>query len=107
MALSTNEQETTIQFSRDDKTCRMWTSDTRMITRMDKLVAEYPDIYKETAAHTIHGEVSDKSYEYPKKYAYPKKPRPEMSEENKEKARMRFTAMKRNNPANANISNIK
>lgn len=56
--------------------------------------------------NTQHGEVSDKSYEYPKKYAYPKKPRPEMSEENREKARMRLATMKRNDPANTNISNI-
>lgn len=99
MAANINEQETTIQFSRDGKMCRMWTSDTHMISKMDKLAKEFPDVYKIVRESTARDEVVDKTYEYPKKFAYPRKPRPEMSEERKIQMRQRMMEMrtKKNN----------
>ena len=93
MSVNGNEQETTISFSKTEQTCCMWTSDTCMIARMDKLVKKYPDVYRCVGVGTVRGEVVNKEYEYPKKYAYPKKPRPPMSEEQKEKARKRMEKM--------------
>lgn len=62
-----------------------------MIARLDKLVKEFPDAYKIVAEHIIQGEISDKQYEVSqKKLAYPKKPRPAMPEEQKQKARERL-----------------
>ena len=90
MSVNGNEQETTISFSKTEQTCRMWTSDTYIIARMDKLVKKHPDVYRCVGVGTVHGEVVNKEYEYPKKYTYPKKPRPPMSEEQREKARMRM-----------------
>ena len=89
--VSTLEQETTIQFDRTGKTATIWTSDTNMIARLDKLVKEFPDAYKIVAEHIIQGEISDKQYEVSqKKLVYPKKPRPAMPEEQKQKARERL-----------------
>lgn len=42
MGLSVAEQETTITFSRDSNECKVWTSDTTMMTKLDKL-ANDPD----------------------------------------------------------------
>lgn len=89
--VSTLEQETTIQFDRTGKTATIWTSDTNMIARLDKLVKEFPDVYKIIAEHTMQGEISDKQYEVSqKKLVYPKKPRPQMPEEQRQKARERL-----------------
>ena len=35
-----NEQETTIQFNRDESTVNIWTSDSTVMTRLDKLAKE-------------------------------------------------------------------
>lgn len=37
MSIPINEQETVIQISRDSKTASIWTSDTTVMTRLDKL----------------------------------------------------------------------
>ena len=41
-----NEQETVIQYNRDSKECNIWTSDSTMITRLDKLCAKAPEYYR-------------------------------------------------------------
>lgn len=40
------EQETVIQFNRDGKKCTIWTSDSTMMTKLDKLCAKAPNYYK-------------------------------------------------------------
>lgn len=40
------EQETVIQFDRDNKKCTIWTSDSTMMTKLDKLCKSTPTYYK-------------------------------------------------------------
>ena len=59
-----NEQETVIQFNRDDRGCKIWTSDSTMMTKLDKRCRLAPDFYtmvKET--RTQDGEIAGKFYE--------------------------------------------
>lgn len=37
MSIPVNEQETVVQFSRDSDVCSIWTSDTTIMTKLDKL----------------------------------------------------------------------
>lgn len=41
-----DEQETTVQVSRDTGTLNIWSSDNTMITKLRKCVAESPDVWK-------------------------------------------------------------
>jgi len=41
-----SEQETVIQFDRDSLGCTVWTSDSTMMTRLDKLCKSAPTYYK-------------------------------------------------------------
>ena len=59
-----SEQETVIQFNREDKGCRIWTSDSTMITKLDKRCKLAPDYYTMTKlTRTQDGEVAGKYYE--------------------------------------------
>lgn len=40
------EQETTVNMSREEKTAKIYTSDRRMMQKMDKLCQERPDVYQ-------------------------------------------------------------
>ena len=62
MSISVNEQETTINFSRDRKECEIWTSDTTVMTKLDKLCEESPKNYRLDAIGEIDGETVDKCY---------------------------------------------
>lgn len=68
MGISTDEQETVINFGRNDEmvTCR--TSDSTWMTKMDKLIEKNPEEFKCTKEETIDGQVVQKRYEFPKKY---------------------------------------
>lgn len=58
------EQETVIQFNRDNKACTIWTSDSTMITKLDKLCKSSPNYYKEVKrTKTQDGEGAGKFYE--------------------------------------------
>ena len=60
------EQETVIQFYRNDPGVKVWTSDTTQMNRMDKLVAD-PDsswVLKEEGYTNLDGERSLVSKEY-------------------------------------------
>ena len=62
-AISPSEQETTISFSRDGKIADVWTSDTTMMTKLDKLCKESPNDYvciEET--RTLDGLLANKRY---------------------------------------------
>lgn len=56
----TAEQETVIRYSRTEPTAIIWTNDTTVITKLDKL-------YKCIDSTTCGGKVSSKTYECPKK----------------------------------------
>lgn len=76
--------ETTVNFNADEKTAVLYSRDKSVIRRMDKMVAEFPDIFECIKETDI-----DKTYRFPKKYAMPKRPRI-MSEEQLEKMRQRL-----------------
>ena len=50
-----DEQETIIQFTRDQKFATIYTSDSTMITKLDKLCETAPDNYKLEKSETIDG----------------------------------------------------
>lgn len=76
--------ETTVNFNADEKTAVLYSRDKSVIRRMDKMVADFPDIFECIKETDI-----DKTYRFPKKYAMPKRPRI-MSEEQLEKMRQRL-----------------
>jgi hypothetical protein len=57
------EQETVIQFNRDQSVCTIWTSDSTVMTKLDKLckTSEFYKLVKETK--TQDGEIAGKFYE--------------------------------------------
>ena len=58
-----SEQETVIQFNRDGKTCNIWTSDSTMITKLNKLCKSSPELYKLTkSCKTQDGEFAGNQY---------------------------------------------
>lgn len=69
-SLSRYEMETTVNFNAEEKTAQLYTQDKSMIRRMDKMVAEFPDLFKLKYETSV-----GKAYEFPKKYAMPKRPR--------------------------------
>lgn len=58
-----SEQETTISYSRDLKTADVWTSDTTVMTKLDKLCESSPENYKciETGL-SLDGKLANKRY---------------------------------------------
>lgn len=61
MSVPIFEQETVIQFSRDSKEARIWTSDTTMMTKLDNICAE-SSAYRVLSVGRIDGEVVNKEY---------------------------------------------
>ncbi len=66
MSLSVEEQETHINFNRDDERATVYTSDTTMMTKLNKLV-ELPDTeWKlESVTRLKNGELIGKTYSCP------------------------------------------
>ena len=63
MSNTLEEMETTITFSRTGAHAEVWTSDTTMYTRLDKLCKENPAMYTCTEeARNSHGELLSKTY---------------------------------------------
>lgn len=60
MGIPVTEQETVIQFSRDSDEASVWTSDSTMITKLDKLV-DYKNWYR-VKTEKIDSEVIAKEY---------------------------------------------
>lgn len=57
-----DEQETIIQFNRDDKYATIYTSDSTMITKLDKLCETSPEYYSIEKQETIDGDLVSKFY---------------------------------------------
>ena len=55
MGISTDEQETVINFGREDEMVTYWTSDSTWMTKMDNLVKKNPEEFKCTKEETIDG----------------------------------------------------
>lgn len=63
MRIATDEQETTVSFCRNEKAVSVWTSDTTMFTRFDKLCSAAPDFYQCTeVARDRDGDIISKTY---------------------------------------------
>lgn len=60
--VSLEEQETIIQYNRVDKYATICTSDTTMMTKLDKLCKSAPNNYKLTRTETQDGKVVTKFY---------------------------------------------
>lgn len=59
-----SEQETVIQFNREDNGCKIWTSDLTMMTKLDKRCKQAPELYTMTKeTFTQNGETAGKFYE--------------------------------------------
>ena len=69
MGVMIEEQETTISIYRDSDTAEIYTSDSTMMTKLDKRVRENPDSWKCVRVETMGGgaEVVAKWYECPKR----------------------------------------
>ena len=86
--LTRYEMETPINSNAEEKTATLYSQDKSVIRHMDKLVAEFPDVYKCTEQTAI-----GKTYIFPKKYALPRRPRI-LSDEQREKMRERFAKVR-------------
>ena len=62
MSIPINEQETTINIYRDRSECDIWTSDTTMMTKLDRLCEKSPQYYKLVEVGNISGVITDKDY---------------------------------------------
>lgn len=82
MKLSRYEQETIINYNVAEQVASVYTADSAMIRRMDRLVTQFPDSFKVEQITEV-----SKSYIIPKEYVKIRKPR-KVSEAQKEQARV-------------------
>lgn len=81
------EQETTISFSRAEKVARIWTSDTTIMTKLDKLVERDPKNWECKLQKDKDGDVIAKDYMVRDKRLISFRTEKIISEEQKEKMR--------------------
>ncbi len=62
MSIPVNEQDTTISFSRDSDSAYVWTSDSTVMTRLDKLVENNPECWQLTRTDKIGKDIVGKEY---------------------------------------------
>ena len=88
---SVSEQETIIQFSRDEDFATIWTSDTTVMTKLDKHY-DLIDVGKHS-----NGTILSKTYKCDKKLVSfrSKRTRREMTDEQKEVLRKRMSTIQR------------
>ena len=79
--LSRYEQETVVNYNAEEQTATVYTRDKAVMRKLDRLVADFPDIYKLIGQTDI-----DKTYSLPKSYVTYRKPR-KISDEQREQAR--------------------
>lgn len=92
-SISKAEQEVHINFCADDKNAQLYTTYHVWLKRCDKLVKQFPDVYKVVNEEYLNGEIFSKTYEFPIKYLKLFKPR-NISEEKKEELRQRLSGMR-------------
>lgn len=86
--LTREEQEVHINFSRDDDRAELYSSNPVWINKLDKLVQANPDIYK-----CIRVSEWGKTYTFPVELITLRKKKKEVSEEQRLRAKERFTKM--------------
>lgn len=62
MSIQVEEQETIINFSRSDNSAVIWTSDSTIITKLDKLVKAAPKYYSLRNTGVINDSIVNKEY---------------------------------------------
>lgn len=62
MGITLEEQETVIQFNRTDAHATIYTSDSTIMTKLDRLCDSAPDNYKLTRVDTVEGKTIAKFY---------------------------------------------
>ena len=67
MGVELSEQETIINIMRTEDRAEIYTSDSTMITKLDRKVKENPGIWKILTENTVSGIVVSKMYSCPKK----------------------------------------
>ena len=87
MKMTRYEQETIINFNAEEKIATLYTRDPAVIRKLDSLVTEYPDTFKQVGETDI-----DKTYEMPKSAVTYRKPR-RISEERKEQIKTQMTKL--------------
>lgn len=85
--LTRYEQETIISFNAGEQTATVYTRDRAVMRKLDRLAAEFPDIYKLTGQTDI-----DKTYSMSKSHVSYRKPR-KLSDEQREQARLRMVVI--------------
>lgn len=80
MKLSLYEQETIINYNREDATATVYTRDPGVMRKLDRFVISFPEAYKCIGKTDI-----DKTYEIPKSYVNYRRPR-KMTEEQRKNA---------------------
>lgn len=97
MGLNISEQETSVSFARDSDICTVYTSDSTIMTKLDKLTKsdESPHWRLEEEHRLINGELIGKTYETHKRLISFRSniSTREMTEEQKEAASERFKQM--------------
>lgn len=100
MGLNIPEQETSVSFTRDSDICTVYTSDSTIMTKLDKLVesAKAPHWKLKEEHRLLNGELIGKTYETHKRLISFRSniSTREMSEEQKEAASERFRKMWKN-----------
>ena len=90
MKFSLYEQETVINYNREDKNATVYTRDPAVMRKLDQLVISFPEVYKCIGETDI-----DKTYEMPKSAVNYRKPR-RLSEEQRRVAGERLKRAKLN-----------
>ena len=85
--LTKYEMETVVNYNAREQTATVYTRDKSVMRRLDRLVADYPDIYKLLRQTDI-----DKTYSMPKSYVTYRKPR-KLTDEQREQARRRMAKL--------------
>lgn len=83
------EQETTVNFGRAEQVARIWTSDTTVMTKLDKLVKRDPDNWSCNLQKDKDGDVIAKEYVVQKKKLISFRAEIKLTEEQKEIYRQR------------------
>ena len=86
MKLSRYEQETIVNYNAGEQTAILYTRDKAIMRKLDTLVADFPDKYKQTGQDEV-----SKTYSFPKSYVSYRKPRA-VSTEQRERARQMMIA---------------
>ena len=85
--LTKYEMETVVNYNAGEQAATVYTRDKSVMRRLDRLVADYPDIYKLLRQTDI-----DKTYSMPKSYVTYRKPR-KLNDEQREQARRRMAKL--------------